>query len=128
MKDKVVCVDTGMFLLRLGLGIVFIYHGWGKLQMMDSTIGFFSSLGLAPFFAYLVAWIEFLGGIAMILGVCTKWVGILLAIVMAFAVYYSKTAAGFTSYELPLVLFFTALGVSFAGPGSFTVHKLWGGK
>ena len=128
MKDKVVCADTGMFLLRLGLGIVFAYHGWGKLQAMADTVGYFGMLGLAPFFAYLVAWVELLGGAAMILGVCTKWAGILLAITMAVAAYYAKTPAGFMSYELPLSLFFTAAGVAFAGPGSFTVHKLWGGK
>ena len=129
MKDKVICADTGMFLLRLGIGIVFAYHGWGKLQAMDGTIAFFAKLGIAPLFAYLVAWIELVGGIAMLLGLWTKWAGIALAVVMAFAAHYAyQPDGGFMSYELPLLLLFTSLGVAFAGPGSFTIHKFFGGK
>ena len=122
-------MDTGMLLVRVGLGIVFIYHGWGKVQMMDSTIMFFSKIGLAPFFAYLVSWIELLGGVAMLLGAWTKWAGIALAVVMAFAAHYAyQPDGGFMSYELPLLLFFVSLGVAFTGPGSFTIHKVGGGK
>ena len=129
MKDKAVCTDTGMLLVRLGLGLVFAYHGWGKLQAMDGTIAFFAGLGIAPIFGYLVAWIEFLGGISMLAGLWTKWSGIALAVVMVFAAYYAyKPADGFTSYEFPLSLAFASLGVAFAGPGLFTVHKFFGGK
>ncbi len=128
-KDKAMCAETGMFLIRLGLGLVFVAHGWGKIGMMDGTVSFFGTLGLAPFFAYLVSWVEFLAGLAMILGVCTKWAGILLALVMAGAIWYVKGAMGFLGgYELDLTLLLVALGVAFTGPGSFTVHKLFGGK
>ncbi len=130
-KDKVMCADTGMFLIRLALGLVFIAQGWNKIQMMDGTVSFFASLGIASFFAYLVSWIELLGGIAMILGVWTKWAGILLACVMAGAIWYVTGGMGFMAaggYAYNLTLLLAALGVAFAGPGGFTAHKLWGEK
>ncbi len=128
IKDKVVSAAMGVFLIRLGLGLVFVVNGWGKLQGMEGVIAFFATLGFLPFFAYLVAYGEFLGGIAMITGVWTKWAGMLLAIIMAVAVWETKTDVGFTSYQLPLSLLFTSIGIAFTGPGSFTIHKLFSGK
>lgn len=116
-----------MLLIRLALAAVFIAHGWSKIQDMAGTIGGFGTFGLAPFWAYLVAWVELLGGIAMLLGIFTKWAGWLLAIVMAAAIYFVKGSAGFLGgYEYELVLLLVALGVSFAGPGAYTINKLFG--
>ena len=127
MKDKAICKDTGMLLIRLSLAIVFIAYGWAKVGDMAGTVGFFSSLGLSSFWAYLVGWVELLGGIAMLLGVCTKWAGWLLAITMAVAIYLVKGSAGLMGgYDFNLVLLLTALGVSFTGPGTLTIGKLLG--
>lgn len=127
-KDKVICQNTGIFLIRLGLGLVFIVHGWEKFGNVEMTMGFFSGLGLPAATAYLVAAVELLGGIAMILGVWTKWAGWLLAIVMAAAIILVKGKMGFSGgYEFDLLLLFAALGIAFAGPGTVTVHKFIGG-
>lgn len=124
MRDKIICVNTGMFLIRLGLGLVFVVHGWSKLAHMQETISFFATLGFPAFVAYLVALVEFLGGLAMITGVCTKWAGFGIAIVMVGAVY-SMRASGFSGgYEFPLTLLLTSLGVAFTGPGTATIHSL----
>jgi len=59
-------VDLGLLLIRIALAIVFIAHGWQKLQNSSGVVGFFGSLGFAPIFAYLVIIIELLGGICFI--------------------------------------------------------------
>ncbi len=124
MRDKIICVNTGMFLIRLGLGLVFVIHGWGKLSHMQDTIAFFATLGLPAFIVYLVSLGEFIGGIAMIIGVYTKWAGFGIAIIMVGAVYFMR-AKGFSGgYEFPLVLLLTSLGVAFTGPGTATIHSL----
>lgn len=126
-KDSVMCADTGMLIIRLGLGLVFVAHGWGKFGDLVGTVGFFSGLGLPAAVAYLVAGVELLGGLAMILGVWTKWAGWLLAIVMAAAIILVKGKMGFVGgYELDLSLLFMALGITFVGPGKYTVHRLLG--
>ena len=42
---------------------------------ISGTVGWFASMGLPGFLAYVVAIIELVGGIAMILGVGTRIVG-----------------------------------------------------
>jgi putative oxidoreductase len=118
-KDLKVC---GLFLLRVVVGVVFLAHGWQKIQGMEGTIGFFASLGLAPFFAYLVAWTEFLAGSAVLLGVFTRVAGYLLALVMVFAIFLVKFKMGFLGgYETDLILLVAALAVAFSGAGPYSL-------
>ena len=58
------------WLLRLGVGISFFLHGFGKLPISEGFIGFLSSKGVpaASTMAYLIAWGEMLAGIFIILG------------------------------------------------------------
>ena len=57
-------------IIRIGLGISFFLHGFGKLPINQGFIDFLSSKGvpLSNFFAYLVAWGEILAGLGIILG------------------------------------------------------------
>lgn len=120
------CADWALLLLRLVLGVVFIYHGYGKLfGPMPGIEGFTGmltqmSVPLPMFFAYVVGLVEFLGGIAMILGLFTKYAGYLLAFVMAVAIVWYKKFA-YPSIELELSLFSMALAVATLGPGVMTV-------
>lgn len=118
--------DIALLLIRVALALVFIVHGWAKLADLSGTVGFFGSIGLPAFLAYVVAAIEFLGGIAMLLGVFTGWAGILLALVMAGAIATVKLKAGFVGgYEFELTLFLAAIAVSLVGPGMYTVKRLF---
>ena len=58
------------FIIRVGLGISFFLHGFGKLPINQGFIDFLSSKGvpLSNIFAYLVAWGEILAGLGIILG------------------------------------------------------------
>ena len=127
-KDGIVCQNTGLFLVRLGVGLPFIVHGWQKFSSVEMTVGFFAGLGIPAFITYLIIAVELLGGIAMILGVWTKWAGWLLAIIMAGAIILVTGKNGFTGYEFNITLLLASLGIAFAGPGTYTVHKLFGGN
>lgn len=130
-KEK--CADWGMFLLRLILGIVFVYHGYGKLfgmmPGMDAFSGMVGKMGFpAPaFFAYAAAIVEFLGGIMLLVGTHTKHAAYLLAFVMLVAIGgamhfgFGPNGFSFMSIELPLVLLVTSLAVAFIGPGSMVL-------
>ncbi|MED4531568.1 DoxX family protein [Metabacillus fastidiosus] len=98
-------------ILRVFLGITFLIHGLSKFQGgIENTVGFFESLGLPGFTAYMVALIELIGGIAVILGLGTRIISILFVIVLAVAIVKVKLAAGFlgngqmAGYELDLAL------------------------
>ena len=63
--------------LRVSLGLMFIAHSaWLKLVVftLPGTAQFFGSLGLPPVLAYVVFAAETVGGLALILGVQTRWV------------------------------------------------------
>ena len=121
--------DLGLLLVRIGLGVIFLVHGLQKFMNLEQTVQFFGMIGLAAFFTYLVAAVELLGGAAMILGLFPRIAGVLLAIVMIFAIYLVKLKMGFSGgYEFDLMLLLAALGIASAGPGSYSLNKMFGAK
>ncbi|MDP1420442.1 MULTISPECIES: DoxX family protein [Peribacillus] len=108
--------EIGTFLLRVMLGISFFLHGLSKFKGgLDNTSGWFQSIGIPGFMAYVVGIIELVGGIALIIGLGTRIISALLVFIMAGAIVYVKFPAGFmgngegTGYELDLVLMIIAL-------------------
>lgn len=116
--------DSGMLLIRIGVGIVFIAHGVAKLQNMEGTIGFFASLGFPSFLAWLVALTETIGGAALILGIWTPMAATALAITMAVVVFKVKAGKPFMGgYEFEFVLMMVNLGIAAAGAGKWALMK-----
>ena len=58
------------WLLRIGLGISFFLHGYGKMPIGEGFIGWLASKGVpaAGAIAHMVAWREMLAGIGIIVG------------------------------------------------------------
>jgi putative oxidoreductase len=68
-------------ILRVSLGVMLLAHGLILKVFtftVPGTVGFFQSIGYPAFFAYLVILGEILGGIALILGVWTRAVALLM--------------------------------------------------
>jgi putative oxidoreductase len=70
----------GALILRLSLGIMFVAHGMLKVRVftIPGTVAFFQSLGLPAWLAYVTIVVELLGGGALILGICPRYVSLLL--------------------------------------------------
>ena len=70
----------GALILRLSLGIMFVAHGMLKVRVftIPGTVAFFQSLGLPTWLAYVTIVVELLGGGALILGICPRYVSLLL--------------------------------------------------
>lgn len=68
-------------LLRVSLGVLLLAHGL-LLKVftfgIPGTVGFFESIGYPGFFAYLVILGEIGGGLALILGLWTRWIALLM--------------------------------------------------
>lgn len=134
---------VGLALLRVILGIIFVYHGAGKLfGDLAQTAGFFASLGIpAPTLsAWLVALVEFGGGLALLLGLFARPAAALLIPVMVVAVLTVHGANGFANtnivgmgeagpifgmpgWEYHLTLIGGLLAVLFGGAGRWTLGK-----
>ncbi|HEY0908495.1 MAG TPA: DoxX family protein [Candidatus Paceibacterota bacterium] len=123
---KSTTTDIALLLIRVGLALVFMAHGWDKVTNMADTVGFFSSIGLSAFWAYVVAYVELIGGLLMLLGIGTGWAGVALATAMVGAIVMVKLSKGFLGgYEFDLMLFLSAIAISLAGAGSYTVKYLF---
>jgi putative oxidoreductase len=84
---------------RLTLGWIFLESGWGKLHSLPKVVEFFRSLGIpapeiqAPFAASM----EFLCGVLLLLGLCTRLASIPIIVIMLVAL---KTAKAGDIHEL----------------------------
>ncbi|HAV11462.1 MAG TPA: oxidoreductase [Candidatus Moranbacteria bacterium] len=122
--EKINNPDLGLLLVRVALALVFIVHGYAKLTGLAGTEAFFGRLGLPVFFVYLVTFVEFFGGFAMLLGIFSRIFGWLLAINMLFAIYLVKFSQGFSGgYEFELTLLLISLAIAFAGSGRYSLMK-----
>jgi putative oxidoreductase len=119
-------------LLRVGLGVVYIAHSvYLKLMVftLPGTAQFFESLGLPGVFAYLVFAAEAVGGLALILGVGTRWVAAAL-IPVAVGATWAHLGAGwlFTNsgggWEYPAFLALATAVQSLLGDGAYALSSL----
>ncbi|MGA7524330.1 MAG: DoxX family protein [Acidobacteriaceae bacterium] len=84
-----------LLLVRVYWGWQFAQTGWGKLHHLSHVTQFFSSLGLPlpGFTAVFVSGLEFVGGILLIAGLATRFLGLLLAVDMIVAYITTDLAA-----------------------------------
>ncbi len=106
--------------VRLVVGGLFIYAGWEKVSDMAKTIEMFSSMGIAVWLTYVVAWVELLGGIAVLVGFYTRKVSMVLAVIMIAAIYYTF-GLGFAMYSYPLGVLIALIVLMYVGCGKYSV-------
>lgn len=117
--------EMGALLLRVVLGITFFVHGLAKLQGgIENTAGWFASMGLPGWLAYVVAGIEIIGGVALIVGLGTKMVSALLGLIILGAILKVKIGAGFMGgYELDVVLLAITIFLAINGSSMFSLDS-----
>ncbi len=112
--------------LRVALGVMFIAHGFYLkifVFTVGGTVGFFESLGLPGILAYATIAAESIGGLALVLGVYTRWVSLALIPVLLGAswVHFGNgwlfTAEG-GGWEYPVFLTVAALAQALLGDGA----------
>ena len=87
--EKIKLLDfTAPLLIRIYLAPIFIMAGWGKLSDLESTAYYFDEylgLPLPDLMAFLAGATEFFGGIAILVGLATRWFSIPLMLTMIVA-------------------------------------------
>jgi putative oxidoreductase len=76
---------------RILLSVLFITAGFHKITGFDGTVGYIASKGLplAPLGAVIAIVCEFGGGLAVLVGFCTRWVALVMAVfTLAAAVFF----------------------------------------
>lgn len=123
--------EWGLLVLRIVVGLVFAVHGAQKLFLfgIGGTAGFMGSLGIpAPQVAAIVViLVELIGGLALLIGLGTRYVAALLAVDMVVALVTVHLTNGFFAdaggVEFVLVLLATALFFVLHGGGAWAVDR-----
>lgn len=116
-------------IMRVVLGIIFIFHGVDKFQGISNVEAWFSSIGIPGVLAYVVAALELIGGILLILGLFTRYVAGLFVIILIGAIITAKLSAGLlgngqmAGYELDLGFILVSLYLVVADRSPFSVDR-----
>jgi putative oxidoreductase len=136
--------DWSPFVVRVALGIVFVVNGAGKLfevgpEAIEGGVGGFEGflgglLGvpLPGVMAWVVTFVEFFGGLFILLGVLTRLSGALITVNMLVATYLVHLQNGFASgdggFEYTMVLALLGISLVLSGPGRLSVAQSVLGK
>jgi putative oxidoreductase len=131
--------DLGPLFLRVGVGLIFLLHGWQKF--FDIGVGnyaaFIDSLGvpLADVVAPVQAFVELVGGALLILGLFTRFTVLPLIVISLGAIWLVRTDIGFLTpgtdppgagAELDTAILAGELCLLFVGPGRFALDAMLG--
>ena len=117
--------DYGLLIIRIGIGAVFIAHGWPKIR---TPKGMASEMGWPTSAVIMLGLAEFLGGLGSLLGIFTQSASLLIMVTMIGALYYHifKWKSLFissekTGWDFAVSMLLSALALYLLGPGSIVV-------
>ncbi len=122
---------NGTALLRITLGVAALAHGLLKVFVftLPGTVGFFESLGLPGLLAYVTAFVEIVGGLALIAGFQTRLVSLAMVPILLGAMWahsgngwvFSNQGGG---WEYPLFWAVVLVVQAMLGSGAFAVDDM----
>jgi len=123
--------NTGLFILRVGLGAMMIVHGFDKLKGGPSV---WTNLGYAmntmhmhyfpAFWGFMCAVTETIGGLFCILGLWFRVVSLLMMFNFTVAaLFHFSKGDGLQEAAHALELVFVYTGLLFLGPGLYSVDR-----
>lgn len=123
--------NTGVLLVRIGLGVMFIMHGYPKLlggpKLWEGVGGAMGEVGitfLPLVWGLLAALAETLGGLFFLIGLFFRPAALILAFTMLIAcLHHLGAGEGLNGASHAIEMGIVFLGFAFVGPGKYSVDK-----
>ena len=112
--------------LRIAVGLVFLHHGWMKVQMgVPEVAGFFHGIGIpfATIAAGVVTALETVGAVLLILGIVPRIIALAFAIEMTVAILLALIPKH-QPFELEAMLLAGSLSLVASGGGPLSLQGL----
>lgn len=129
-------IDTALLIVRVVTGVTMIMHGWQKLTgpgfggVGDMFAGM--DVPLAAVAGPVTLIVELIGGVLLVLGLGTRVVGAVFALVMLGALFTVHLPAGFFAadggYELVLLLAAVGVALAVSGGGAWSGDAVIAGR
>ena len=123
--------DVARLILRLGFGILMLFHGLHKLiNGIDFVTGALRAHGLPGWLGYGVFIGEVIVPMMIILGFYSRIAAVVMAFNMLVAISLTTgffpvtlTPTGAPMFELPMLYLFAAAVLFFGGPGKYSINR-----
>ena len=125
-------VDLAAFILRIGLGVMYLAHSV-LLKLMTfglaGTAGFFASIGLPGWLAYVTFAAEAVGGTLLVLGVQTRLVALALIVDLIGTIIWVHGQNGWMfgapggGWEYPAFLIVASAALALLGDGAYALSR-----
>lgn len=123
--------EYGVTLLRVSLGVMYLAHSI-LLKLftfgLAGTAGYFESIGLPGWLAYVTFAAEAVGGAMLVLGIYARWVALALIPALLGAIIWAHGGNGWVfnapngGWEYPLYLIVLSLAQFLVGEGRYTLR------
>ena len=121
--------NTGLLILRIGLGAMMMMHGFPKIMggpdkwaAIGSSMGVIGVNFIPAFWGFMAAITEGLGGFLLLLGLFFRPVNMLLTFVMIIAsLFHLHKGDGIMGASHAIELGIVFFGLIFIGPGKYSV-------
>jgi putative oxidoreductase len=119
----------GVTAVRVAMALIFIVAGWAEIAGgLGNVANAFTRMGMpmpgvsGPFIALL----ELIGGAALLVGLFSRWLGLVFAIEFVVATFFVKFAGqGWNAGRLDLMLLAGGILLFLAGPGRAAIDNAW---
>jgi len=125
--------SLGILLLRLEVGFVFFTHGLTKIENLGRTSHMFVGMGFPAWVGVFIAFLEVIGGVALMLGIVTRIFAVAFGIEMLVAAFLSLGHAGMggatptwqgTLGGMEMFLSIMSFALALMGSGRYSLFRL----
>ena len=129
MINREALVNAGLLVLRIGIGIIFIFHGFPKLMggvetwtQLGSTMSVMGITFAPAFWGFMAAATEVGGGLFIIFGLLHRLVALMLIFTMVVALLVHVAAGDpFAVYSNALKALVVFVAFAISGPGVYSL-------
>jgi putative oxidoreductase len=125
--------DTLLLAARVLAGWIYLQSGWRKVMDVPAFLASVRPRGVPDFLGYFAPFVEFIGGLALVLGVGTRYAALLLIVFTIAATWTSHTFwtfpegaprnQQFTQFWKNVTMTGGLLALFVAGPGRFSIDR-----